>query len=217
MKRIRSIAAMLVLTGAMMSAPRAEAQTTFAQLGWNSAMTMTCVNAGCTVIDFTLDLQGLQGFENNSATPVPGAVLALGSPGYPSNFSILIGSGPGLFTSAVVTSGGSWSVINFGSSELNVQTALPFVGAPVTVRATLSLGGAYQFSYSGLAYIGANQECYNAAGASVSCTTSGHLYQQGDFNGTVSAVPEPMTMGLMATGLVGLALVGYRRKKNTQV
>jgi hypothetical protein len=209
---------MLVLAGAMLSAPRAEAQTTFAQLGWNSGMTMTCVIADCTIIDFTLNLNGLQGFENLSTTPVPGAVLALGSPGYPSAFSILIGGGPGVFTGASVTSGGSWTVINFGSSELNVQTALPFVGAPVTVRATLSPAGANQFSYSGLAYIGANQECYDATGASVSCTTLTHLYQQGDFNGTVvSAVPEPMTMGLMATGLVGLALVGYRRKKNTQV
>jgi hypothetical protein len=210
---------MLVLAGAMLSAPRAEAQTTFAQLGWNSGMTMTCVIADCTIVDFTLNLNGLQGFENVNATAVPGAVLALGSPGYPSEFRILIASGPGTFASAAVTSGGGWTVINFNTSELNVQNTLPLTGAPVTVRVTLTAGGSYGFQYSGLAYIGSNLECYDATGTIVPCNTPNtHLYQQGDFNGTVvSAVPEPMTMGLMATGLVGLALVGYRRKKNTQV
>jgi hypothetical protein len=203
---------MLALSGAMLTAPRAEAQTTFAQLGWNSSMTMVCVTAGCTTIDFTLSLSGLQPFENNGPA-VPGPVLAIPTPGYPNFFQILLNSGPGVFTSATVTSGGTWVVGFSSSSEAQVQLLTPYTGAPVTVRATFSLPGTYGFSYSGLAYIGANAECYDATGASVSCGTAGKLYQQGDYNGAVTAIPEPMSMTLLGTGLIGLGLVGIRRRK----
>jgi hypothetical protein len=213
MKRIRGVVAGLALAAVMFAPRAAEAQV---QLGWNSSLAVLCLNAGCTQVQFTLSLSGLKPTDNNG-NPVPAGIIALNSPGYPTQFTIDIFSGPGLFTNAVVTSGGTWStlLLNGNLQILNAQTTSPFASAPVTVVADLTVGGAYNFGYSGLAFLGSMSQCFNASGAPESCTSAS--YRQGDFNGLGTNVPEPMTMGLMATGLVGLALVGYRRKKNAQV
>lgn len=211
MKRIRNVAAVLALT-AVLVAPRAEAQV---QLGWNSSLSVLCLNASCSQIQFTLSLSGLKATDNNGLA-VPAGIVALNSPGYPTQFTIDILTGPGVFSSASVTSGGTWltNIVNGQLTLLNNQTTTPYGSAPVTIIADLTAGGAYNFGYSGLAYLGPNGECFNASGSIEACTS--RSYRQGDFNGLGTNVPEPMTMGLMATGLVGLALVGYRRKKNQQ-
>jgi hypothetical protein len=213
MKRIRGVVAGLALAAVMFAPRAAEAQV---QLGWNSSLAVLCLNAGCTTIQFTLSLSGLKPTDNNGA-PVPAGIVALNSPGYPTQFTIDIFSGPGVFVNAAVTSGGSWStlLVNGDLQILNSQTSSPFASAPVTVVADLTAGGSYSFGYLGLALLGSTGQCFDATGATVTCTSNS--YRQGDFNGLGTNVPEPMTMGLMATGLVGLALVGYRRKKNTQV
>jgi hypothetical protein len=213
MKRIRGVVAGLALAAVMFAPRAAEAQV---QLGWNSSLQVLCLNAGCSQIQFTLSLGGLLPTTNTGAA-VPAGILALNSPGYPSQFTIDIFSGAGVFANATVTSGGTWStsLVNGALTVLNSQTATPYAAAPVTIVADLTAGGAYNFGYSGLAYLGNTGQCFDATGAVSTCTSTS--YRQGDFNGLGTNVPEPMTMGLMATGLVGLALVGYRRKKNTQV
>jgi hypothetical protein len=213
MKRIRGVVAGLALAAVMFAPRAAEAQV---QLGWNSSLAVLCLNAGCTQVQFTLSLGGLLPTDNNG-NPVPAGILALNSPGYPTQFTIDIFSGAGVFANATVTSGGTWtSVLQNGALTVqNSQTVSPFTSAPVTVVADLTAGGAYSFGYSGVAFIGNTGQCFDATGATVTCTANS--FRQGDFNGLGTNVPEPMTMGLMATGLVGLALVGYRRKKNTQV
>lgn len=213
MKRIRGVVAGLALAAVMFAPRAAEAQV---QLGWNSSLAVLCLNAGCTQVQFTLSLSGLLPTDNNG-NPVPAGILALNSPGYPTQFTIDIFSGAGVFANATVTSGGTWvSFLQNGALTVqNSQILSPFTAAPVTVVADLTAGGAYSFGYSGLAYLGNTGQCFNSSGIVSACTSTS--YRQGDFNGLGTNVPEPMTMGLMATGLVGLALVGYRRKKNTQV
>jgi hypothetical protein len=215
MKGMRGAAAMLALL-AVLVAPRADAQVV--QLGWNSSMSMLCLNEPCSNILFTLNLAGLQPTDNNG-NPVPAAIHNLNSPGYPTFVSIEKITGPGVFVSGTVTSSGTWiSFVTGGGIHLqNFQTTLPLSSAPVTINAILSAGGAYSFAYSGLAYLGANQECYDASGNVVGCGSASAQYQQGDFNGTVVPqeviIPEPMSMTLLATGLVGLGLVSIRRRK----
>ena len=218
MKRIRGVAAVLALS-AVLVAPRADAQVV--QLGWISSMSMLCLDATCSNILFTLNLSGLQPTDNQGNT-VPAAIHNLNSPGYPTFISIEKITGPGVFTSGTVTSSGTWTsfVTGGGINLQNFQTTLPLSSAPVTINAFLSAGGAYSFAYSGLAYLGANQECYDASGNVVGCGTSTAQYQQGDFNGNVVpevVIPEPMSMTLLATGLVGLGLVSlHRRKKHAK-
>ena len=213
MKAMRGIAAMLAPL-AVLVAPRADAQVV--QLGWNSSMSMLCLNSACSNILFTLNLAGLKPTDNNG-NAVPAAIHNLNSPGYPTFISIEKITGPGVFSSGTVTSPGSWvSFTTSGGIHLqNLQTAVPLSSAPVTINAFLTAGGAYSFAYSGLAYLGANQECYDVAGTVVSCGAASAKYQQGDFNGIAREVviPEPMTMTLLATGLVGLGLASLRRRR----
>jgi hypothetical protein len=215
MKRIRGVVAGLALAAVMFAPRAAEAQ---AVLGWNSSLQVLCLNAGCTQIQFTLVLSGLQPTDNGG-NPVPAGIIALNSPGYPTQFTIDILSGTGVFANATVTSGGSWNtnLVNGSLTILNSQFATPYAAAPVTVVADLTASGAYSFGFGGFAFLGNMGQCYDATGAVTTACGPSNTYRHGDFGGVGTAVPEPMTMGLMATGLVGLALVGYRRKKNTQV
>jgi hypothetical protein len=216
MKRIREVGAALVLAVVLLAPRQAEAQV---QLGWNSSLGLVCLNLACTNVRFTLSLTGLKPTDNNG-NPVPAGIIALNSPGYPSQFTIDIFGGPGVFTSATVVSGGTWSTFIFGGAltAQNNQVAFPFSSAPVLVDATLSAGGAYNFGYSGLAYLGSNGQCYSSTGAvQTRCTATS--YRQGDFNGllsTTSTVPEPMSMTLLGTGLLGLGLVSFRRRTNNK-
>jgi len=215
MKRMRAVVAALAL-GAVLVAPRqAEAQV---QLGWNSSLSVICLNLGCTNVQFTLSLSGLKPTDNNG-NPVPAGITGLNSPGYPTQFTIDIFGGPGVFSSVSVVSAGTWNTVLFGGgfSAQNSQTASPFSPAPVTINATLTAGlGAYDFGYSGLAYLGSTGSCYNSNGIAGACTATS--YRQGDFNGllSTSAVPEPMSMTLLGTGLLGLGLVGIKRRKDAK-
>ena len=139
MKRIRNVAAVLALT-AVLVAPRAEAQV---QLGWNSSLAVLCLNASCSQIQFTLSLSGLKATDNNGLA-VPAGIVALNSPGYPTQFTIDILTGPGVFSSASVTSGGTWltNIVNGQLTLLNNQTTTPYGSAPVTIIADLTACGA---------------------------------------------------------------------------
>ena len=213
MKRIRGIAAMLAISGsAMVFAPRAEAQVL---LGWNSSLAVQCLNVTCTSIQFTLSLSGLQPVDNNN-NPVPAAITALNSPGYPQSLTLTKLNPPGGFTflTATVTSGGTWLSAPAGANQFNFQLVTPYTAAPVVVLATVSVGGSGSFQANGLAYRGANQECYNGTTGAVE-TCSATSYQLGDYTalGRETVIPEPMSMTLLGTGLLGLGLVGLKRRK----
>jgi hypothetical protein len=215
MKRIRAVVAALAL-GAVLVAPRqAEAQV---QLGWNSSLSVICLNLACTNVQFTLSLSGLKPTDNDG-NPVPAGITGLSSPGYPTQFTIDIFGGPGVFSSVSVVSGGTWSTVLFGGglTAQNSQIVSPFASAPVIINATLTAGlGSYNFGYSGVAYLGSTGGCFNSLGTPGACTATS--YRQGDFNGLLntSNVPEPMSMTLLGTGLLGLGLVGIKRRKNVK-
>lgn len=215
MKRIRAVVAALALSAVLVAPRQAEAQV---QLGWNSSLGVICLNLACTNVQFTLNLSGLKPTDNNG-NPVPAGITGLNSPGYVSQFTIDIFSGPGIFSSASVVSAGTWSTALFGGgfTVQNSQTATPFASAPVVVNATLTAGiGSYSFGYSGLAYLGSLGQCFNSSGIAGACTSTS--YRQGDFNGLLntSTVPEPMSMTLLGTGLLGLGLVGIKRRKKSE-
>jgi hypothetical protein len=217
MKRSRAVVAALAL-GAVLVAPRqAEAQV---QLGWNSSLSVICLNLACTNVQFTLSLSGLKPTDNNGNL-VPAGITGLNSPGYPSQFTIDIFGGPGVFSNVSVVSAGTWNTILFagGFTAQNSQTAIPFASAPILINATLTAGlGSYNFGYSGLAYLGRNGQCFSLLGVDLTPNCNATAYRQGDFNGLLdtSNVPEPMSMTLLGTGLLGLGLVGIKRRKNAK-
>ena len=220
MKRIRGVVAALALSAVLVAPRQAEAQV---QLGWNSSLALLCLNVGCTNVQFTLSLSGLKPFDNNG-NPVPLVPPFTTSPGYLGTLTIDIFSGPGVFSAASVLTGGSatWFVDITSSGGLQIFAAHPTasgVASPITINATLSVGvGAYAFGYSGVAYLGSTGACFGPTGATKTCVDDLSTYRQGDFNGVLntSTIPEPMSMTLLGTGLLGLGLVGIKRRKNAK-
>ena len=216
MKRIRGVVAVLALSVVLVAPRQAEAQV---QLGWNSSLAVVCLNLACTNIQFTLSLSGFKPTDNNGQ-PVPAGITGLNSPGYPTFFRIDINGGPGTFTGVPVVVNTGWiaGITNGFLTVAAAQLFSPYGPAPIVVNTSLTAGiGSYNFGYSGLAYLGNTGQCYTSAGA-LDLTCAQTSYKQGDFNGSLSTntVPEPMSMTLLGTGLLGLGLVGIRRRKNSK-
>lgn len=207
MRMIRMAAAAITLAG-MLTFARPASAATFVQLGWNSSLTAACIDAACTSVQFTLQLNGLEA-KDNLGNDVPASILVLGSPGYVRSLDIDTDGSAGVFSSATVTSGGTWtsSVVGGGLTIQNSASGtLP--SAPVVVVATFTAGGFKNFTYTGLAYLDPNQ---------ASTTVGSYTYRQGDFQGTASAVPEPISMALLASGLLGVGAARRRKNKVSDV
>lgn len=206
MKYVRAFSTALALAGSMAlpgKAAAVEVITPFRQLGWVSSMKALCLDPGCLTVAFTLDLTGL-GPTDNTGDAVP---AGLGSSGGYVNWLVLGDAGVN-FTGASINSGGTWFSIPILSTLLNFSLP-PYPVDPIVVVATFSSSAyAKTFGYGGNAFLNPNGSDVTGA-----CNAGTCVYKGGDFNGSATATPEPVTMSLLATGLVGLMLVARRKRR----
>jgi hypothetical protein len=166
----------------------------------------------------------------SSLTPTPfsdtqkGITATFSSPSDPAGFVV---ADPSVFDFQTIT--GNVLLTNIPGSTLNIGFASPLdtfsllfglaggpadtltltaylngsqVGSPVVAGGTIPAGGI--FPEGSLAFSGD----YN----SVSISSSTDYFAVGD----VTATPEPTSVVLLATGMLGLASAGYRRRRNRQ-
>jgi hypothetical protein len=214
-----------VVAGALLAgsivAAQAQAQAPDIRLlGYNSTLTAMC-NVGCTQLSISLMLDGARTTDNTGAA-VPGAVASLNEYLRNATFQIFgtnptitsVSGAPGSFTTAIDNSPANFGALVFTDASLPLTTnSLSF-----TVNLAAAANPVF-VSANGLAYVDAHLNYVNASGAIVPVPPAlspagGPYYQTGDFNvaANISAVPEPSSYVLIATGLAGLLGVARRRQ-----
>jgi hypothetical protein len=188
------------------------------QLGYNASLTAVC-NVGCSSLTISLLLDGAKPTDNNGQS-VPGAIAALNKSlrnatfmvfGNNPNIANVMGA-PGAFTSTIDNAAANFAALVLTDPTLPLTSnALSFtidLGQPTSVTMVTANGIGYVDP--NLNYVDANGNPINAPVAG-----GGPYYQTGDFNTAVSlsAVPEPSSYALLATGFVGLLGVAARRRR----
>jgi hypothetical protein len=221
MRLSKKVAAGALLAGALAGTAGAQSPD-IRLLGYNSTLTATC-NIGCTTLAISLALDGARPTDN-VGDPVPSAIEALekylrnatfqifgtnplitGVTGLPGTFTSTIDNTPLNFAGVVITDG----VVPLGTNSVSFNVNLAAGGNVSAVSA------------NGLAYVNANLQFLDADGnvqpvpPPLPPPPGGPFYQTGDFNAfvNVSAVPEPSSVVMIATGFVGLVGATLRRRR----